>query len=90
METKTVETKSLELTLSEMRLIHELMFFMPHDVLAQARKNLIEGPECDAKREFFWGDFLRRKPNEVYKSLAYKLDTYIMVAPLVGKKSREE
>lgn len=90
METKTVETRTLELTPSELRLIHELMFFIPHNELAKVRKSLIEGPECDAKREFFWGDFLKRKPNEVYKTLARKLDMEIMVAPIVVRKSLEE
>ncbi len=69
-----METYKLELTPSEMRLIHELLFFMPPSVLDEARKQVIDGPEGDMKREYRWGDFLRRDAREVYASLVTKLD----------------
>jgi hypothetical protein len=74
----------LSLTPSELRLVHELMFFLLPSDLDAARKKLIEGPECDKKREFAWGDFLRRDAHEVYKTLAHKLDCIMMVSPTVS------
>ena len=66
-----------------MRLIHELMFFFPSPSLDAERTKLIQGIGGDKKREFQWGDFLRRKADEVYQSLALKLDQHIMVSPTV-------
>lgn len=73
----------MELTPSELRLVHELMFFLPPATLDVMRKQLIDGPETSWKREYRWGDFLRRDSTEVYQSLAHKLDQYIMMSPAV-------
>ena len=77
------------LTPSEMRLIHELMFFLPPSALNVERTKLIEGPENYKKNEFRWGDFLRREVSEVYTSLAQKLDQNMMVSPTVMAGERK-
>ena len=77
------------LTPSEMRLIHELMFFFPTSALNVERTKLIEGPENYKKNEFRWGDFLRREASAVYTSLAQKLDQNMMVSPTVMAGERK-
>lgn len=73
-----------DLSDSELRLIHELMFFLPPHALEEARKKLIEKEDSfPLKLEFKWGNFLRVPTNDVYRSLANKLDCRFMVSPSV-------
>jgi hypothetical protein len=85
--------KPIDLTDSQLRLIHELMFFFPPDVLDEARKKLKESEDrkdAGAKTTYQWGSFLRRNASVVYHELALKLDNRIMMSPTVIHRMPKE